>query len=504
MKASAPAFVPTFLREGAPARAGQNPFAAHSHKAGSGNSDGDVFGFENDGDDDGGDDDGDDDLDFDDLMFVRGGAQSAARGGRHHHSNRRGLPPMVNRRSGAPLHSHVQLPGDVPVPQPHEDDVVVLSPETLDGDEFLEGVAEAVAELSMPHVETVQQHHHCDEEEQELIAASGGLTSSSPSSSLPPQQDGVALVDADRGESTPASADVPGAAEAEEEQRVIRCGSVEIGHDGVIDSSQTPAHGNVCMDDFEPLTVIGRGAFGKVYLVRSRHDRDQLFAMKVLKKGYMIRVNNVRETRAERSILTRVRHPFSVSLHFAFQDEHALHLVMDYCAGGQLFFHLREEAMLSEEWVRFYAAEMLLAIEHLHALGIIHREYVSLTPPVTHGRLHSLCVRVSLTHSLSLFHSQPQTGKRLAWCGRPHLFNGLRFCQGRHARRSREGSGRVHARPDEHVLRHAVLHGTRDDQGYQTGIQVAFLPFPGVGMLHCDAISGSLTRSVFLFSLFVC
>ncbi len=70
----------------------------------------------------------------------------------------------------------------------------------------------------------------------------------------------------------------------------------------------------------------------------------------------------------------RVRHPFIVSLHYAFQTAGKVYLVMDFLPGGQLLFHLRKEAMFSEAIVRFYAAEILLAIEHLHTLGVIHRD----------------------------------------------------------------------------------------------------------------------------------
>lgn len=93
-------------------------------------------------------------------------------------------------------------------------------------------------------------------------------------------------------------------------------------------------------------------------------------------------------TRTERDILRRVRHPFIVSLHFAFQTAGKVYLVMDFLngtffgmwvfvhalPGGQLLFHLRKETMFSEEVVRFYSAEVLLALEHLHSIGVIHRD----------------------------------------------------------------------------------------------------------------------------------
>jgi len=96
--------------------------------------------------------------------------------------------------------------------------------------------------------------------------------------------------------------------------------------------------------------------------------------MKVLRKNYLVETDCVEGTRTERDILRTVRHPFVVSLHYAFQTEGKVYLVMDFLNGGQLFFHLRNEAMFSEDLVRFYAGEIVLAIQHLHSLNIIHRD----------------------------------------------------------------------------------------------------------------------------------
>ncbi|GJJ73419.1 serine/threonine-protein kinase Psk1 [Entomortierella parvispora] len=127
-------------------------------------------------------------------------------------------------------------------------------------------------------------------------------------------------------------------------------------------------------DDFKFLKVIGRGAYGKVYLVR--HIATQaLYAMKVLKKASIIvHAKDTECTMSERKILEAIRHPFIVKLHYAFQTDHRLYLILEYASGGELFTHLAAERMFSEENTAFYAAQLVLALEHLHALGIIYRD----------------------------------------------------------------------------------------------------------------------------------
>jgi len=82
----------------------------------------------------------------------------------------------------------------------------------------------------------------------------------------------------------------------------------------------------------------------------------------------------VEHTLAEKHILQRIHHPFLVNLHYSFQTEDKLYFVLDYINGGELFFHLQKEKRFAEERVKFYAAEILLALEHLHANGIIYRD----------------------------------------------------------------------------------------------------------------------------------
>ncbi|KRY81616.1 Ribosomal protein S6 kinase 2 alpha [Trichinella pseudospiralis] len=134
---------------------------------------------------------------------------------------------------------------------------------------------------------------------------------------------------------------------------------------------------------FELLKVLGQGSFGKVllcavggvFLVRKIVGRDAgiLYAMKVLKKA-TLKVNDRLRTKLERNILAQINHPFIVKLHYAFQTEGKLYLILDFLRGGDLFTRLSKEVMFTEEDVEFYLAELALALDHLHTLGIIYRD----------------------------------------------------------------------------------------------------------------------------------
>lgn len=134
-------------------------------------------------------------------------------------------------------------------------------------------------------------------------------------------------------------------------------------------------HDKADPSQFELLKVLGQGSFGKVFLVRkiSGQDKGTLYAMKVLKKA-TLKVRDRVRTKMERDILADVNHPFVVKLHYAFQTEGKLYLILDFLRGGDLFTRLSKEIMFTEEDVKFYLAELALALDHLHTLGIIYRD----------------------------------------------------------------------------------------------------------------------------------
>jgi serine/threonine protein kinase len=138
-------------------------------------------------------------------------------------------------------------------------------------------------------------------------------------------------------------------------------------------SSMIFGQARVTREDFMPLKTLGRGSFAKVLLVRKR-DTGELFAMKILSKKAIMARNQIEHTMAERLILGNVQHPYIVALRYAFQTEDQLYLVLDYCSGGELFFHLKREGRFPESTVRVYIAEITLALEYLHARNIIYRD----------------------------------------------------------------------------------------------------------------------------------
>jgi len=125
--------------------------------------------------------------------------------------------------------------------------------------------------------------------------------------------------------------------------------------------------------DFETLKIIGRGAFGEVRLVRMV-DSGELYAMKKLKKDEMLKKEQVGHVRAERDVLATANFPWVVKLHFSFQDDRYLYLVMEYLPGGDMMNLLIKYDIFTEDQARFYIAETLLAIDTVHRLGYIHRD----------------------------------------------------------------------------------------------------------------------------------
>lgn len=127
------------------------------------------------------------------------------------------------------------------------------------------------------------------------------------------------------------------------------------------------------VNDFDLLKVVGKGAFGKVMLVRKKGGTGdgQIYAMKVLKKSVVAAKGQIENTKSERSILLEIRHPYIVRLRFAFQSEDKLYLVTDYYNGGSLFYHLRKSRSFTEERAKFYGAQLVSALEHLHSQHIM-------------------------------------------------------------------------------------------------------------------------------------
>ncbi|GAA6014341.1 hypothetical protein JCM10207_005425 [Rhodosporidiobolus poonsookiae] len=138
-------------------------------------------------------------------------------------------------------------------------------------------------------------------------------------------------------------------------------------------SLQQGKNKSLTIDDFELLKVIGKGSFGKVMQVRKK-DTGRIYAMKTIRKAHIVSRSEVTHTLAERTVLAQVRSAFVVPLKFCFQSKDKLYLVLSYVNGGELFHHLQREGRFSEDRSRFYAAELLSALDCLHQHDVVYRD----------------------------------------------------------------------------------------------------------------------------------
>eukprot|EP00002_Diphylleia_rotans_P031300 TRINITY_DN6501_c0_g1_i3.p1 TRINITY_DN6501_c0_g1~~TRINITY_DN6501_c0_g1_i3.p1 ORF type:complete len:442 (+),score=59.18 TRINITY_DN6501_c0_g1_i3:78-1403(+) len=127
------------------------------------------------------------------------------------------------------------------------------------------------------------------------------------------------------------------------------------------------------IDDFEPVKILGRGSYGKVYLVRCKHD-EQHYAMKRMNKDFIVKNKRVMHILNERRILLCARHPFICNFVAAFQTKTQLYIVQETLSGGELYFQLKRFQRFEENRARFYAGEVALGLIHLHGFGIIYRD----------------------------------------------------------------------------------------------------------------------------------
>ena len=134
------------------------------------------------------------------------------------------------------------------------------------------------------------------------------------------------------------------------------------------------SHQGVSLSDFELGRVLGRGSFGTVALA-TKSSTGETYAIKSLSKRMLIAVRQTNSAMLEREILRRPSHPFIVRMYYAFTSATCLHLVLDYLPGGDLYGRLEAEGHLQPSRVRLYAAELVLALGHVHdVVKIIFRD----------------------------------------------------------------------------------------------------------------------------------
>ena len=132
---------------------------------------------------------------------------------------------------------------------------------------------------------------------------------------------------------------------------------------------------NISLDDFRFLAVLGRGAFGKVMLASDNHTK-QLYAIKALKKEFIIQNDDVKSTKLEKRVFqlaSTAKHPFLVNLHSCFETETRVYFVMEYLPGGDLMSLMMNMKRFGSVMVKFYLVQVILAIEYFHQNNIVYR-----------------------------------------------------------------------------------------------------------------------------------
>lgn len=127
------------------------------------------------------------------------------------------------------------------------------------------------------------------------------------------------------------------------------------------------------MGCFHQMRTLGRGAFGSVNACKKK-DTGRLYAMKQIDKKRVQATDSVRSLIAEKEFLSKMDSIFVTSLKYAFMDEERLYLIMDLMTGGDLKYHLNHDGIFEENRARFYSAQILLGIQHIHEKGIIYRD----------------------------------------------------------------------------------------------------------------------------------
>ena len=126
------------------------------------------------------------------------------------------------------------------------------------------------------------------------------------------------------------------------------------------------------INSFTIEDILGEGSFGKVFKIRMKSN-GEIYAMKVLNKKFLMKNNQLKYAITECNVLKQAASPFILTLYYSFQTQENLYMIIDYCPGGDLNFHIIQN-LFEENEARFYIAELILGIEHLHKLDILYRD----------------------------------------------------------------------------------------------------------------------------------
>ena len=119
--------------------------------------------------------------------------------------------------------------------------------------------------------------------------------------------------------------------------------------------------------------VLGRGAFGKVFLAKLQDD-DTMYAIKAIRKDVLIETDQIKSTLLEKEILMECDHPFLINMDYTYQSDQRIYFVMPFLRGGELYKIYLGQKRFKEETVKFYIAQLVMALGYLHGKGIIHRD----------------------------------------------------------------------------------------------------------------------------------
>ncbi|XP_075394277.1 cAMP-dependent protein kinase catalytic subunit PRKX-like [Tenrec ecaudatus] len=142
---------------------------------------------------------------------------------------------------------------------------------------------------------------------------------------------------------------------------------------GTLDALLGPEAPTYRLQDLNTLATVGTGTFGRVLLVQEKTAK-KFFALKVMSIAEVIRLKQEHHVHNEKSVLLEVSHPFIIQLLWTAHDESFLYMLMEFVPGGELFSYLRSRGRFPSNVGLFYTAEIVCAIEYLHARDVVYRD----------------------------------------------------------------------------------------------------------------------------------
>ena len=205
----------------------------------------------------------------------------------------------------------------------------------------------------------------------------------------------------------------------------VKINNLEKG-DSIIKKKKTFNNLQVEINDFEKIKTIGRGSVGKVLLVKYTPN-NKLFAMKSIRKDQIISEGIIDNILVERNILLLNQSPFLLSLSFFVQNSERIYFITQFLKGGDLFNKLKTDMFLSEDLVKFYAAQIAIALQDLHDLGFAYRDLKPENVLIDEDGYIKLCdfgasVKIKGTEKENTFAGSPEYAPPEMICREGHTF----------------------------------------------------------------------------------